>query len=918
MGTRLKSFLMVPLLVTALLLAYTVGAKAGSVPYAAPGQTVLADNVGASNNATLAKDDVIYILLPEGVCFVEGKAPKLEVSGDLYLQDVNGDPTQNWGATLYDTNGDGCYDKARWVVYADNTTSDNLTVYNLYVQVSDNYTVEDTSEACGGTNCDNLTLSTFMIGTNEVSSLPTIAKILPSFSPPQVIGDITPVKKTDNETIANEIVISLASGLTNSTVTISFEAACAEFYNDGSMTVAALTDNPDYSDNGVSVDSEGNIVVANATTGDLATQIALSHVRVVTDNCPLGDLTAVVKVDDEQIGTFVVAKVKNAGTETKALCEGEECTEETLPEVTRGAEAAKTLATIEIKELFGDELAANGTFKVTFPEGVTVANGTCDTSANATAETYEDNEVTFRIGNTDAAQVDTITITCNATVADDFSGSSITASVAGVDDNVTITAATVTVGKVVAPNLKVEGPETPSNVGIGTKDVTLDTVTISEEYYGSLAKDTQLVIYAPEGIEIVSANATTSCDLSDPDANSSNGYQGYLGLDKDYAYWVVNSESAPGSKCSVDIVLTVNVADNLQPGTDLTFEIKATLSDRSSFSKNVVLGRTAYTTTATVEAGNVNPDEPNLQALGTVRITENYDGAILAGKNFRVVIKGVSDADLGEDAEGVSDNVSSWTLPDGMMLQFTTSSLPTNDDGMHYIELPLMGIPTTDGVITVDLYDCDVDGENCAQIHPEEGLILAVTNCSADNLEGCGSQTECEAAGLHWYDDACHAEPAPVCDAEHLDLCTTEEDCTAAGGHWYMDACHAQAPKNAAPESMEGKKLSDWPFEPAAQMTISGDDKKAVTLKVTMNVPAEMQGQTATLYYYISTTDGTPVTPEVVSLGEAELGETVTFDILPEPADLSGVSGSFYIFVGCATQPDLSDLVFNYYEVTLE
>jgi len=916
MGTQLRGILMVPLLVVALLLACAVGAKAAfPPPYVAPGQTVLADNVGASNNATLAKEDVIYILLPEGVCFVEGKAPKLEVSGDLYLQDVNGDPTQNWGATLYDTNGDGCYDKARWVVYADNTTSDNLTVYNLYVQVSDNYTVEDTS--------DNLTLSAFMIGTNDVTdtvnALGPIAIILPSFDPPQVIGDITPVKKTDNETIANEIVISLASGLTNSTVIISFEAACAEFYNDGSMTVAALTDNPDYSDNGVSVDSEGNIVVANATTGDLATQIALSNVRVVTDNCPLGDLTAVVKVNDEQIGTFVVAKVKNAGTETTALCEDEECTDETLPEVTRGAQTAKALATIAIEELFGDELAANGTFKVTFPEGVTVANGTCITSANATAETYEDNEVIFRIGNTDNDTVDTITITCNATVAADFEGSVVSANVAPIDDNVLITPESVTIAKVVAPSLKVEGPETPSNVGIGTKEVSLDTVTLSEEYYGSLAKDAQLVIYAPEGVEIVSANATGDCDLSDPDGDSTNGYQGYLGLEKDYAYWVVNNESAPGSECSVDIVLKVNVADNLEPGMELTFEVKTTLSDRSSFAQNVVLGRTAYTTTATAEVGNVDVNEPNLQALGTVRIVENYEGAIVEGGNFRVVINGVSDAELGEEAEGVdSNNVTSWILADGIMLQFTAQNLLTNEDGMHYIKLPLLGIPTTDGVITVDLYDCDVDGENCAQVHPERGLVLAVTNCSADNLEGCGSQTECEAAGLHWYDDACHAEPAPVCDAEHLDLCTTEEDCTAAGGHWYMDACHAQAPKNAAPESMEGKKLSDWPFEPAAQITISGDEKMAVTLKVTMNVPAEMQGQTATLYYYISTTDGTPITPEVVSLGEVELGETVTFDILPEPVDLSNVSGSFYVFVGCATQPDLSDLVFNYYEVIFE
>lgn len=127
------------------------------------------------------------------------------------------------------------------------------------------------------------------------------------------------------------------------------------------------------------------------------------------------------------------------------------------------------------------------------------------------------------------------------------------------------------------------------------------------------------------------------------------------------------------------------------------------------------------------------------------------------------------------------------------------------------------------------------------------------------------------------------------------------------------------APCNAAPEAaMEAKALADWPFDPAASITVPADRKGMVKVVATMQVPAERQGQTATLYYYISLADGTPVTPTIESLGEVTLGETVTFNIFPEALDLSDVSGEFYIYVGFASQADFSDLLFNYYSVTLE
>ena len=126
----------------------------------------------------------------------------------------------------------------------------------------------------------------------------------------------------------------------------------------------------------------------------------------------------------------------------------------------------------------------------------------------------------------------------------------------------------------------------------------------------------------------------------------------------------------------------------------------------------------------------------------------------------------------------------------------------------------------------------------------------------------------------------------------------------------------APQPVNAAPETaLEAKTLADWPFDPAAVVTISGDQKKLVKLVVTMTVPEERRGQTAHLYYLITWADGNT---GVVDMGPTTLGDTATFSIIPNAVDLSALSGTFNIYVGIASSADLSDLVFNYYQVVLE
>ena len=125
---------------------------------------------------------------------------------------------------------------------------------------------------------------------------------------------------------------------------------------------------------------------------------------------------------------------------------------------------------------------------------------------------------------------------------------------------------------------------------------------------------------------------------------------------------------------------------------------------------------------------------------------------------------------------------------------------------------------------------------------------------------------------------------------------------------------------NAAPEepvetvyTLENANLET----PAATITLSGDQKKAVVLKPQVVVPEDYKGKEAKLYWAICAGDYSWCT-SVNELGTETLGDTVTFNILSQPTDLSNVSGTYKVFVGFATQDDMSDLVFTFFDVTLE
>jgi len=131
----------------------------------------------------------------------------------------------------------------------------------------------------------------------------------------------------------------------------------------------------------------------------------------------------------------------------------------------------------------------------------------------------------------------------------------------------------------------------------------------------------------------------------------------------------------------------------------------------------------------------------------------------------------------------------------------TSFSAPLSEDGAGWLYVRKLGLDrpnirtvtfnvTVDTTVFLRWYNrmveqqgWDVNGDP-----PEVGMKVA-----GDYID----QTECEDAAFYWYDDCdgwegCHAEVE--CNRDNLCGCYTDPDCEAAGGYyWNDDTCHVEA-----------------------------------------------------------------------------------------------------------------------------
>ncbi|MCD6199533.1 MAG: hypothetical protein J7K15_13360, partial [Deltaproteobacteria bacterium] len=131
---------------------------------------------------------------------------------------------------------------------------------------------------------------------------------------------------------------------------------------------------------------------------------------------------------------------------------------------------------------------------------------------------------------------------------------------------------------------------------------------------------------------------------------------------------------------------------------------------------------------------------------------------------------------------------------------------------------------------------------------------------------------------------------------------------------------------NAAPTEMAAYSLANPAAAPAATIPLVGSKKTNVALVPKLQIPAAMQGKTGNFYAVLYWVEGnawfqfTPAGLETIAGGlkpfrTATSTQTADFNLLQNGVDLSDFRGTFDIFTGFATENDLSDLAYNYYQV---
>ncbi len=131
---------------------------------------------------------------------------------------------------------------------------------------------------------------------------------------------------------------------------------------------------------------------------------------------------------------------------------------------------------------------------------------------------------------------------------------------------------------------------------------------------------------------------------------------------------------------------------------------------------------------------------------------------------------------------------------------------------------------------------------------------------------------------------------------------------------------------NAAPTEMTAFTLTSPAAAPAATIQLTGSRKTNVAMVPRLLIPAGLQGKTGNFYAVLYWVEGdawfqfTSAGIEQLSgslkpFKTATSGQTAEFDLLSKGVDLSDFRGTIDIFTGFATEDDLSDLVYNYYQL---
>jgi hypothetical protein len=701
---------------------------------------ILRANTGATD---MPADSEIIIRLPAGLNF-DGEpsylvGPITPTQG-LTLKDGTefGDPTLDDPAIeMFDTNGDGGYDRALVTVAAASGAGDTLTI-------SINLTAD--ADVSAGVKKASVIVNNGLAVTQNI-----VEVIAADVDPLGNTGDPVEVSQGLNESVDTSsatFAVTIPAGTAGGkTITLTPASGVQWATAAGSTTVTWTIHSP-FSVNplspvvtaNVSVNAASATVTAASSTATIT--LATNWATDETNDSPI-QVNLSIAAANSLDGKTGLRKVTVAGTAGidgtvslfDALENGSEATISATgpdaPEIVAGSSAAQTLPTIDVTENFDGDLG--GSFTITAGTGLTFISGGASVPAGSAT-------ITVNASST----VITVTVVANGPASSTISISGITAIAdedASGDLSVTVDSDGQTGNKYGPKNDKLVVAEAV-HVGavqlsvasaqvmtVGTDGTSrTSTITLEEETYGaiSIANATQIndayFRLTPTSNADITNVRTTTAGYNAGTSPTITACVAETGVTTGAWLCEITAESTNvqvgTSTISVHVTYTsdsASVGDTI----DITFD------GNSRVAGTVTVANVKIATTATVTGviPDITPGNKTATSLATITITENFSGAIDAGgtKSIRIIAPtGVAFQDAASSVNatvgGTTATITATFSPNDTLILNVTSSTITLDTKA----IVAAGL---EGLLTFEIVDGDIDGANGAGVTGEEVII---------------------------------------------------------------------------------------------------------------------------------------------------------------------------------------------------
>ncbi|GAB6042634.1 beta strand repeat-containing protein [Endothiovibrio diazotrophicus] len=578
---------------------------------------------GAGQLSATSPSNTVYIQLPTGVSFSDTTVTA------AVSNTAAGTVLSSGSATLEDTDGDSKNDRATWTIGTASAVAATILISSIDVNVASTVAAGDISVSIASKTPGNpgLTSGSVVSGravtAGTTNELTTTAPNVHIGGTAQVGGTLL-ITESATGTLASgkTITVSLPTGVSfgakpTATPTNMDIGATANTAQAATMSSDSRTATWTVASGGASTGSsvgQLSIPMANLTVGATVAAGAI--------NATIGG-TGSVTAGDVQIATAATGSTTSSAVNT------------TLGKTPAGRNAV-TASNILIKENFGEVVsdAGSSTVTLTLPDGVTFAAQPVFTpsvaSAAATVSSsigFQTSTITIPVPNSTATDTTTTTYTVSGlsvNVASSVSAGDLSVAIAGSTGS-GVTAASVAVLTVVDSSVTVTANTTIPTVGIGASGQGIGEFTIKEDVASALlANSSTITLALPAGVTW-SAAPTVS-------ATGSMGL-GTVTLSSDSQTATVPVSTASSSAATITVSGSISVASTVSAG-----DIAVTIGGTAGASGTATVATAAQgTTTAVSSITSLTAGTPT-QSIGTLSVTESFQGAIAASGQFRVVL----------------------------------------------------------------------------------------------------------------------------------------------------------------------------------------------------------------------------------------------------------------------------------------